>query len=130
MATERVDFGKIAKDYGRYRAGFPDALLDRLAGQGVGVSGQRVLDLGTGTGTLARGFARRGCVVVGVDPAESLLKEAQRLDRAAGVTVRYVVGRAEQSSFPARSFDAVTAGQCWHWFEPRNLSGLDRSAIR
>src|SRR5215213_4575476 len=67
MAT--IDFGKTAQDYGRYRHGFPAALFDRLAAFDVGLPGQRVLDLGTGTGTLARGFARRGCTVTGLDPA-------------------------------------------------------------
>ena len=58
-----IDFGKTAADYGAHRAGFPDALYDRLAAFGVGESGQRLLDLGTGTGTLGRGFARAGCRV-------------------------------------------------------------------
>lgn len=57
-----VDFGKTARDYGRYRAGFPETFFDRLSAFGVGQSGQRVLDLGTGTGTVAREFARRGCI--------------------------------------------------------------------
>ena len=48
-----VDFGKTAEDYRHHRAGFPPELLDRLAGFGVGGPGQRLLDVGTGTGTLA-----------------------------------------------------------------------------
>ena len=55
-----VDFGKTADDYAAHRAGFPRALFDRLAAMGIGRSGQRLLDLGTGTGTLARGFAGGG----------------------------------------------------------------------
>ena len=51
------DFGKTASDYGRYRAGFPAELYDRLQSFGVGLEGQRLLDLGTGTGYLVRGFA-------------------------------------------------------------------------
>ena len=112
-----IDFGKTAADYGRHRAGFPDALFDRLATFGVGVGGQRVLDLGTGTGALARGCARRGCVVTGLDPSLPLLDEARRLDREAGVEIGYVVGTAEATGLPAASFDVVTAGQCWHWFD-------------
>ena len=61
-----VDFGKTAQDYGRYRAGFPESFFDRLTAMGVGLPGQRLLDLGTGTGTVARGFARRGCIVTGL----------------------------------------------------------------
>jgi predicted RNA methylase len=38
---------------------FPDSLFDRLADWHVGVAEQSILDLGTGTGSLARGFAMR-----------------------------------------------------------------------
>jgi SAM-dependent methyltransferase len=112
-----VDFGRTAEDYAAYRAGFPKELYDRLSAVGIGRSGQRLLDLGTGTGTLARGFAHRGATVVGIDPAEPLLVEARRLSRSDGVEVEYQVGRAEVIDAPDGAFDVVTAGQCWHWFD-------------
>jgi SAM-dependent methyltransferase len=113
----QIDFGKTAQDYGRYRAGFPDELFTRLARFGVGLPGQRILDLGTGTGTLARGFARRGCQVTGLDPSAPLTEEAKRLDQEAGVTIQYIIAKAEQTGLPDASFDGVSAGQCWHWFD-------------
>jgi len=111
------DFGKTASDYAQHRAGFPDEFFDRLARLGAGLPGQRVLDVGTGTGTVARSLARRGCTVTGLDIAEPMLEAARRLDAVAGVTNSYRVGRAEDSGLPAASFDVVTAGQCWHWFD-------------
>ena len=77
----QVNFGRTAADYARYRAGFPALLFDELAARGVAVAGRRVLDLGTGTGTLARGFAARGAEVVALDPAESLLAQGRVLAR-------------------------------------------------
>jgi len=112
-----IDFGRTAKDYGTHRAGFPEALFTRLEGFGVGEPGQRLLDLGTGTGSLGRGFAERGCRVTGLDPAPALIEEARRLDRAAGVASDYVVARAEETGLPDAGFEVVTAGQCWHWFD-------------
>jgi SAM-dependent methyltransferase len=112
-----IDFGRTAADYARHRAGFPDAFFDRLRGFGIGRPGQRVLDLGTGTGTLARGLALRGCEVVGLDRSEALLDEARRLDREAGVAIRYVIASAEHTELGDGSFAVVTAGQCWHWFD-------------
>ncbi len=112
-----VDFGKTAADYARHRAGFPPALFERLAARGIGQPGQRILDLGTGTGSLARGLALRGAEVTGIDPAEALLEQARQLDEAAGVTVDYRSGRAEATGLPDAAFDVVAAGQCWHWFK-------------
>src|ERR1700752_390580 len=57
----------------------PAAFFSRLQAVGIGLPGQRVADLGTGTGTVARGFARLGCAVTGIDPAPALLREAERL---------------------------------------------------
>jgi SAM-dependent methyltransferase len=111
------DFGRTAADYAIHRAGFPAELLDRLAARGIAPSGARVVDLGTGTGSLARLFAGRGCVVTGVDIAAALLEQARRLDREAGVEVMYVRAPAEATGLPGGAFDVVSAGQCWHWFD-------------
>ncbi|CAN5607171.1 hypothetical protein BH20ACT10_BH20ACT10_16840 [soil metagenome] len=108
-----MDFGKTARDYGRHRAGFPPEFFERIAEHGIGLPGQKILDLGTGTGTLARGFALRGCGAIGLDPSEELMMEAKRLDREAGVSVEYVVGKAEGTDFrtaPSMPFPPGNAG--------------------
>ncbi|MBN1219793.1 MAG: class I SAM-dependent methyltransferase [Anaerolineae bacterium] len=111
-----IDFGKTTQDYGKYRAGFPEAFFERLTAFGIGQTGQRVLDLGTGTGTVARGLARRGCRVVGLDPSGQLLAQGQQLDQSAGVAVYRLMARAERTGLANDSFEVITAGQCWHWF--------------
>lgn len=112
-----VDFSKTARDYAHYRAGFPDALFDRLAAQGIGRHEQRTLDLGSGTGSLARGFARRGARVTAVDVSEDMLAAARELAAAEGVVLETLCARAEDTGLPGESFDVVSAGQCWHWFD-------------
>jgi ubiquinone/menaquinone biosynthesis C-methylase UbiE len=113
----KPDFGATAEDYRKYRAGFPESLFDRLGPMGIGRPGQELVDLGTGTGSLARGFARRGCRVIGIDPDSRLLAQARKLDAEAGVEVDYRIGRAEETSLASGSVDVVAAGQCWHWFD-------------
>lgn len=125
-----VDFGRTADDYARHRAGFPPELFERLAGFGIGRSGQYVVDLGTGTGTLARGFAARGCRVTGIDRSPELLDQARRLDVAAGVVVDYRVASAEATGLPAGSVDVVSAGQCWHWFDRPTAASEARRVLR
>jgi SAM-dependent methyltransferase len=111
------DFSRTAADYARYRAGFPPELIDRLAARGIAWPGARVVDLGTGTGSLARLLAQHGCEVTGVDIAAPLLEQARRLDREAGVRIAYVEAPAEATGLPSGVFDVVSAGQCWHWFD-------------
>ena len=117
VAVCSSDFARTASDYARHRAGFPAELLDRLAARGIARAGARAVDLGTGTGSLARLFAAHGCVVTGVDIAAPLIEQARRLDREAGLEIDYVEAPAETTGLPDNAFDVVSAGQCWHWFD-------------
>ena len=76
----------------------------RLAGL---VSGERVLDVGCGTGNAALLAAQAGAGVVGVDPAARLLSVARERAEAAGVSADFVPGTAESLPFPDASFDAA-----------------------
>lgn len=122
-----IDFGARAEDYARYRKGFDCEFFDRLATYGVGLAGQRILDLGTGTGLFARALARRGCSVVGIDPSEALLAEAIKLNELEGASVSYRLGVAERTGLNSSTFDCVTASTCWHWFE---RTAAAREALR
>ncbi|MDJ0751518.1 MAG: class I SAM-dependent methyltransferase [Woeseiaceae bacterium] len=127
MTISGTNFGKAAEDYGKYRAGFPDSIFDRLAEFDIGKRHHFVIDLGTGTGTLARGFALRGCRVIGVDPDPRMLSQARELDRQREVNIRYVEAKAESTGLATDSADIVTAGQCWHWFDqPRVIAEVNR----
>jgi SAM-dependent methyltransferase len=121
------DWNRTAADYARHRAGFPDWFYDRMAERGLLRENAQILDIGTGTGYLARGFASRGCTVTGIDLAPGMMEAARTLDAAAGVSIRYVVAPAEATGLPAGSFDLVTAGTCWHWFDrPRVMAEAKR----
>jgi SAM-dependent methyltransferase len=113
----KVDFGLAADDYARHRAGFPDRFFERLATQLDLKPMMRALDIGTGTGTVARGLARLGLTVEAVDPSKAMMDQARILDDAEGVGIAYQVGKAEALPFPDERFDILTAGQCWHWFD-------------
>ena len=112
-----INFGLTADDYAKYRAGFPDAFFDRIFAEGHVKPNASLLDLGTGTGTLARGFAARGCRVTGLDRSEQMIAQAKELSQQQGLDVDFRVATAEETGLPDSSFDIVTAGQCWHWFD-------------
>ena len=110
-------FGSAADDYAVHRADFPSAGIDRMVALGVGTAGQRLLDLGCGTGTLARQFAARGCSVTGADVDARMLAAGGALAESAGLEVSWRECPAEDTGLGSASFDVVTAAQCWHWFD-------------
>lgn len=112
-----IDWGHASADYARYRAGYPPSFFNRITALGIGLPNQRILDLGTGTGNLAREFACRGCKVTGIDISEVQIAEAGRLAAEQGTQVDFRVASAEQTGLPDRSFDVITASQCWLYFD-------------
>lgn len=121
-----MDFGRTAADYGRFRVGFPEGFFARLVEWGIGIAGQRVVDLGTGTGVLAREFAAAGCSVTGVDVARELLDDAA----THGPEVVYRLASADDTGLPGDAWDVVTAAQCWHWFDrPKVVAEVRRLLV-
>jgi 2-polyprenyl-3-methyl-5-hydroxy-6-metoxy-1,4-benzoquinol methylase len=111
------DWGKTSQDYTAYRAGYPESFYEVLAALGIGTPGQKILDLGTGTGVLARAFAKRGAVVTGVDIAANQIAAAQALATQEGLHVTFQVRAAEAIDFPEHSFEVISAGQSWLYFD-------------
>ena len=69
--------------------------------------GERVLDIGTGTGWAARLAARRGARVTGVDIAPGMLSAAERLSRGIEPLPEFIRASAEALPFEDASFDGV-----------------------
>ena len=86
-----------------------EPLLAHLASTADVRPGERVLDVGTGTGALALRLARTGATVTGVDLAPALIDTARRLAADAGVDVTFDVGDAEQLPYEDGAFDVVTS---------------------
>lgn len=70
-------------------------------------AGQRVLDVGTGTGVAAITAARIGARVAAVDPTPELLLQARENARLAQVDVDFREAGAEDLSFGGKEFDVV-----------------------
>jgi SAM-dependent methyltransferase len=112
-----IDWGRTSADYARYRPGPPPSFFARLAALGVGLPGQRILDLATGTGVLAREFVRRGAAVAGIDIAEEQLAMARHLAAEGGLAIDFRRAPAEATPFADDAFDCITANQCWLYFD-------------
>ena len=69
--------------------------------------GNRVLDVGCGTGVITAALAERGCTVVGLDASEPYLEGARR-DRS-HPNIVYELGDARRMSYADASFDACVS---------------------
>ncbi len=102
-------FGADAEKYDRARPRYPAALVDAIVER---LPGRAILDVGIGTGISAEPFRDRGLAVLGVEPDPKMAA----LARAKGLVVE--TGRFEDWDPAGRTFDAVIAGQTWHWVDP------------
>ncbi len=92
------DFGRTADDYASHRAGFPDSLFERLSELGIGLEGQDVVDLGTGTGTLGRATG-----LAETEPRCSSGKAGLPADRLVARGFRSMQNEAQGSAAKGRS---------------------------
>jgi SAM-dependent methyltransferase len=69
--------------------------------------GQRVLDVGSGSGSVAVAAAKTGAEVVGIDITDAWFAEAHRRAEAADVAIDLRIGDAEEIPFEDESFDVV-----------------------
>jgi trans-aconitate methyltransferase len=73
-------------------------------------SGERILDIGCGTGQLTKAIADSGATVVGIDASPSMIESA----RANFPNLEFLVADAADFSF-AEPFDAVFSNAALHW---------------
>lgn len=113
------DWGRTSRDYARFRDIYPAEFYEKIAACGVGVKGQSVLDLGTGTGVLPRNMYSFGARWTGTDISPEQIEQAKILSR--GMEIDYYASPAEKLDFQNAAFDAVTACQCFWYFDHEKL---------
>jgi SAM-dependent methyltransferase len=112
-----ASFGEDPARYDRARPDYPRVLIDRIVG---GQPARTVLDVGCGTGIVARQLRDAGCVVTGVEP------DARMAAFAAERGVSVEVATFEDWDPASRLFDTLTAGMTWHWVDA--AAGAEQAA--
>ena len=115
------NFAAMAGDYAKHRPEMPAALFERLRTRQLVQPELNVLDLGTGTGTMARGLAREGCQVVGIDREPEMIAAARQRATGELPRIEYKVANAERTDLAEGAFDLVTAANCWDWLNASNV---------
>lgn len=119
----KTDYDALAADYDRrYEA-------RRYEGVGATLSatcpaGQRVLEVGCGTGHWLAQLEAGGCDVAGLEPSAAMLDKA----RARGLRAALVQGHAESLPFADGAFDRVVCINAIHHFD--DVAGFVEEARR
>jgi SAM-dependent methyltransferase len=117
VARRKESFDEAAEDYNRWRAGYPEEVIEDILASGHIESSSRVLEVGCGTGQLSLPLADRGVELVAVECGRKLAALAQRN------LARVPKAGVENASFedwplPAEPFDAVVVANAFHWLDP------------
>ncbi|MFB3880381.1 MAG: class I SAM-dependent methyltransferase [Armatimonadota bacterium] len=112
-AAQPDQFARLARHYDALMANVPYGLwadyvmgLAALAGRPI-VADSKLLDLATGTGSVALQFARRGCDVTGVDLSAPMIREARRKAKAQGLRARFLCHDLADLTLPPEFDHAV-----------------------
>jgi SAM-dependent methyltransferase len=114
-------FGTDPDRYDRTRPSYPAVMVQDIIDASPG---RDVLDVGIGTGIVARQFQAAGCRVLGVEVDARMAEFA----RQHGSQVE--VGKFEEWDPAGRTFDIVIAGQTWHWVDPVAGAAKAAAALR
>ncbi|HET8524978.1 MAG TPA: class I SAM-dependent methyltransferase [Thermomicrobiales bacterium] len=98
-----------------HRPPYPDAVFDILDGL-IQDEPRTVLDVGAGTGAIARLMAQRGARVDAVDPSAGMIENGRKLPGGDHPDLTWIAGMAEDA--PLRPpYALITAAASLHWME-------------
>ncbi len=110
-------FATTAALYEALRPPYPPAFFRSVAGKLALSRQSRLIDLGTGPGVLALGFAPYVGSIIGVDPEPEMIAAARRAAASAGHDLVLIEGTTETLADDIGAFDIVTIGRALHWMD-------------
>jgi len=114
---QRLAFGRVAELYDRARPSYPAAVVDELVEFAELRPGDRVLEVGAGTGKLTCLLAARGLAVLALEPSAAMAEIARaKCRRYPLVEIQQVDFERWQPSVPP--LPLVVSAQAWHWVTP------------
>ena len=111
------DWGKTSREYAKYRDIYPEKFYQKIVDRGLCIKGQRVLDIGTGTGVLPRNMYKYGAKWTGTDISPEQIEQAKILADDSKLKIDFQAVSTEQIEFEKESFDVITACQCFWYFD-------------
>jgi SAM-dependent methyltransferase len=96
--------------------------------EGLLVEPRVILDLGSGSGSLAREMTRFADRVDAVDPSAPMIQEGRRLPRGSDPKLRWILDSAEDARLDG-PYGLATAGSSVHWFDAARVMSRLAAAL-
>ena len=120
-------FANTVALYEELRTHYPPAFFREVAERLALTKQHALIDLGTGPGLLALGFAPYVGRIVGVDPEPAMLAAARKAAERTSQDLSLIAGKAEDLPDDIGRFDVVTIGRALHWMDrDSTLERLER----
>ncbi|MDX6339419.1 MAG: hypothetical protein QOG05_6759 [Streptosporangiaceae bacterium] len=113
---QRTVFGADPESYDSLRPGYPAALLDTVTAVAGICPGDRVLEIGAGTGKATRAMAERGWRLTCLEPSAEMRQQLATV--CAGQPAVTVSGHFLETFPGGDRFRVALAAQSWHWTDP------------
>lgn len=123
-----AEYSRLARNYDARWAFYIAATTRETLARTAVARGERVLDVGCGTGILLSQLARRfpSAELAGVDPVPEMLAIARR---RLGPWVPLTVGWAEELPFPDGSFDVLVSSSALHYFHAPVIAFVEMARV-
>lgn len=107
-------FDTVARDYEKFRPGYPDELYRTLFDYIPLGGASRAVEVGIGAGQATPPVLKTGCAVTAVEPGARFSELCrEKFGGFAGFSV--INGRFEDAGLPEGSFDLVYSASAFHW---------------
>ena len=109
--------------YDNSRPYYPETLVAQLKLPKI------IADIGSGTGKLTIQLLRRGHIVYGVEPNDSMRTKAEE-NLSHYHTFFSINGSAEETNLLPNSVDCITVAQAFHWFNKETFQKECKRILR
>ena len=128
LDEQRLAFGRVAELYHEARPSYPASAIDAVLAYARLGSGERIVEVGAGTGIATALLAERGLAVLALEPSAEMARVAR--DTCAGYPRVEIVGSQFEDWRPAEPVGAIVAAAAWHWIAPEIRYARAREALR
>lgn len=104
----------VSQNY-QYRAPYSDGVFEQLIS--ISPRHRTLLDLGCGTGKIARHLSSSFDHVTAVDPSTAMLSVGKKQNNGNAPNISWVKGTAEAFEYKGEPFDLIVAAASIHWMD-------------